>query len=226
MYKDSTYRDKFIQLRMWMPAIAEAVKKELRNELSNTGAEFTKKHFASKNTAKLTAEELGEGFLSAIEGEDHGEAIGEFVANSWLLKNTDLYDFFEGELKKISVNVEEIECIESSKAKDISEAAVEQFGAKKSYLFSVMNSVVFPKEIFENLEKRAHQDVKDQESQKTQKEEALTLEKVRVNAETQVARLKDKYEKKLSGLEKKYLQDVASLKKQISSLQKQLQAKC
>lgn len=226
MYKDSTYRDKFAHLKVWMPTIAEVVKKELKGELSNTGSEFVKKYFPGKNVSKLTPQELASGFLSAIETEEHGEAIGEFVANSWLLKNTDVYDFFEKELKKISGNIEEIDVLEAAKAKELSDSAVSEFGAKKVYLFSVMNSVVFPKQTFEELEKIAHQDVQNQEELKIQKEEALTLEKVRVNAETQIARLKDKYEKKLAGLEKKYLQDVASLKKQISNLQKQLQAKC
>ena len=43
------------------------------------------------------------------------------------------------------------------------------------------------------------------------------------NFETEMARVKDKYEKKLNGLQKKYQVDVENLKKQIAQLQRKLQ---
>ncbi len=43
--------------------------------------------------------------------------------------------------------------------------------------------------------------------------------------EREIARLTDKYEKKLAGLQKKYITDMENFKKQISQLQRKLQDK-
>jgi hypothetical protein len=52
-----------------------------------------------------------------------------------------------------------------------------------------------------------------------EKQSAETLEKA---YEREIARLTDKYEKKLQGLQKKYLFDTEALKKQIATLQRKL----
>ena len=102
------------------------------------------------------------------------------------------------------------------------QTSVKHFGAKKTYLFSVFNSVVFPAVVYAQLKEMAMVESKatheEQEAKKTL--ESCELMEQRHNRE--MSALTDKFEKKLIGMQKKYLQDVAILKKQISTLQKKL----
>ncbi len=54
-------------------------------------------------------------------------------------------------------------------------------------------------------------------------QEAKSVEQIKRHCEQEVARLTDKYEKKLLGMQKKYAIDTAQLKKQIGMLQKKLE---
>ena len=100
MLKDATYKEKYNALKNWMPAIVDVVKKDLKNEHLKTDFVFAKRYFAGKNLNKLTNEELVAGYASAIQQEEKGEEIAEFITNRWLIKNSELYGFFEEELKE------------------------------------------------------------------------------------------------------------------------------
>jgi len=225
MLKNSTYRDKFSLLNFWMPYIAEAIKKELKQDHLKSDWGFAKKYFAGKNIAKLTADELADGYLKAILEDDNGDNIGEFIANRWLLKHGEIYHFFDQELTQINANVEEIEVLEAEKSREIADASIQKFGAPATYLFSVINSVVFPEACIAEMEQRAKSDLNVQQELEAAIEGERSIDKIKKECEMQIARLTDKYEKKLLGLQKKYLKDVEGLKKQIASLHKQLNGK-
>lgn len=216
MSKDSTYQEKFSILKSWMPLIVETIKKDLKN------SKLAKNYLPSKPSAKLTNEDLVKAYSRAISEDENGEAIGEWVAQHWLLKKPDLYGFFELKLSSINPEFDQIEQIDQQVAKEIINEACENFESSDVYLFSVINAVVFPPETFKDLEKRAKEEKANKEAFETSANEEKSIEKLKVSYEQQIARLTDKYEKKLQGFEKKYLNDTESLKKQLAILQKKL----
>lgn len=216
LLKDSTYQQKFAtQLKPWMPLIVETTKRDLKQ------GPLARKYF-SKPIAKLTADELKDGYLRAIAEDEQGESIGEWVAQCWLLKKPDLYAYFKDKLSEINPEFDQIEEIEHSKANAIVKEAISQFGAPDIYLFTIINAVVFPADVVDDLSAKAESEVKDAQQKKQAAHEEKSTEKMIANYEQQIARLTDKYEKKLQGFERKYLDDTESLKKQISLLQKRL----
>jgi hypothetical protein len=222
MLKDATYKEKFAMLARWMPAIVETVKKDLRNEHLKKDYAFVRYYFSGKNFNKLSTEELAQAYTHAIANGENAEELAEFVSNRWLLKHTDLYHYFEQQLTRINPNFSEIDLIDKSTSLNLMEDAIRQFGAAQTYLFCILNSVVFPDEIYELLNQRAEQNVQQTQVEAANQKELQSLEDMKRNCEQQVARLTDKYEKKLAGLQKKYTQDVANLKKQIVNLQRKL----
>lgn len=222
MYKNASYKEKYASLQHWLPSIIEIVKKDLKNEHLKKDFVFIKKYLPTSNIHKVTVEELAQAYQKAIAEEENGEDIAEFITTRWLLKNSELYDFFESQLKNISTDFTTIEEIDLAKAQKIAKAASDEFGHQSAYLFSVLNSVVFPAEVFHQLEKQAKDESQRKNQENVQQNEKQSLEAQRIAFERDVARLTDKYEKKLAGLQKKYLDDTEGLKKQISSLQRKL----
>ncbi|WP_068467880.1 hypothetical protein [Candidatus Protochlamydia phocaeensis] len=225
MYKDASYKEKFAALADWLPSIIDSVKKDLKNEHLKKDFVFVKKFFPSKNFNKLTNEDLTEAYQKAIAEEEKGEEIAEFVTSRWLIKHGDLYEFFETRLTQINPNFSELEELTSAQAHSLMEEAIREFGAPQTYLFAVLNSVVFPADTFKQLEKRAKQENQQQVEQAQLDAEKMTMDQVKKEFEREIARLTDKYEKKLAGLQKKYLTDVEGLKKQIAQLQRKLHEK-
>jgi len=221
MLKNATYKDKFQMLRPWMEQIVDSVKKDLKNEHLRSDPAFCKQYLVGKHYGKATAPELAEAYSQAIQGEN-GEALAEFITNRWLLKHTDLYDFFEQELTKISPNFTELEEIPFTQAETIAKHSSKEFGVLPTYLFAVLNSVVFPKPVFTHMEKQAQEEA--QHAAHAEKHAVAEKEHkdLKTHFEQQIARITDKYEKKLQGLEKKYRIDTEQLKKQVSLLQRKL----
>lgn len=225
MHKDTTFKEKFAILNPWMPQIIETIKRDLKNEHLKRDIVFLKTYFPSKNPNKLTTEELSKAYLHAIANADNGENLGEFLTNRWLLKHGEIYHFFEQQLTQINPNFTELDEIDVPVAENVMHKAIDQFGAQNTYLFAIMNSVVFPREVYNQLRSKAEADVQSKEIQDARLQEKATDESLQKAHEREIARITDKYEKKLSGLQKKYLQDVEGLKKQISILQRKLNGK-
>lgn len=222
MLKETSYSEKFQTLKKWMPNIMESIKKDVKNEHLKKDWQFAKKYFTGVNLNKVTKEELSSGYLAAIEQEEKREEIAEFISNCWLLKNGDVYHYFEEELKRINPNFNEIESINADQSEKILKGSIEQFGAYKSYLFSVLNSVAFSQQHLENLKQLAENENVKEEQETLQNRENKSVEEMKKAYELIISRMSDKYEKKLSGLQKKYLQDTEAFKKQIATLQSKL----
>jgi hypothetical protein len=223
MNKNASYKEKFAYLRDWMPMIIDSIKRDLKNEHLKKDFLFVKQFFASKNLNKISSEEWVNAYSQAIEKEENGEALGEFITSRWLLKHTEIYDFFEQELSQLTSDFTELEQLDMPTSLKLMQASVQQFGAPSTYVFAVLNSVVFPDEAFQKLGEQARQEVQENEAHQIMLNEKMTIEKMQRSFEQEIARLNDKYEKKLSGLQKKYLIDVENLKKQVAVLQRQLQ---
>lgn len=220
MLKDATAQQKFALLNEWLPDIINEVRKDLKNDHLRNDPKFLKKYIG-KNLQKVEVEDLVKSYATAVaEGEnDH---LAEFIYQRWLLKNTDIYDFFVGQLEKINEDFTELKELDATTSKEISERSCQQFGACKTYCFSVINSVVFPKSIYDDLNNRAKKEKVEKASQKEEQNHLASQEEVVKSFELKIQRLTDKYEKRISGLEKKYLNDTEVLKKQIAQLQKKL----
>lgn len=209
-------------IKEWMPTVIDSIKKDLKNDHLKQDYSFVKKYLVNKNFQKATTEELVDAYIRALEEEELADDIAEFMINRWLLKNTEVYNFFADELKKINPDFTELEEIDHESSVQIVEKANSQFGAPKTYLFSVLNSVVLSPKAFDELAKQATQEKQIKEDQEQTQNQLRSIEDMQRNYDLQIARITDKYEKKLQGLQKKYLQDVESLKKQVSQLQKKL----
>lgn len=222
MLKNSTYTEKMKMMEELFSCVVKDIKKDLKNDHLKNNRHFFKTYFSNQNLNKITEEELTDGYLKAFGNEEDFEELGEFFANRWLIKNTDLYDFFELSLSKISPDFTSLEILEDPIAEDLMQKSIEKFGAPKAYIFSVFNSVVFPEKILNQFKSQAIEEKKQKEIEKIQEEKDELKRKEERNFEQIIARLTDKYEKKLSGLEKKYHADIATLKKQISNLEHKL----
>lgn len=225
MLKDTTYKEKFQILNDWLDGIIETVKRDLRNEHLKKDWNFVKKYFAGKNSNKLTTEDLVLAYRSAIADEENGEEIGEFIAARWLLKNTEIYQFFEEKLRAITTDFSTLTEISYPQAEAIMNEAVTHFGAPKTYLFCVINSVVFPENIYAELRKKAKAQDDQEAIHAEEAKEQLLYDDLKKIHDREVLRLTDRYEKKLLGMQKKYLVDMEGFKKQIAQLQRKLLAK-
>lgn len=223
MYKNATCKEKFADLKEWIPYLVDSVKKDLRNEHLKNDLFFVKKYLSSKNIHKVTTEELAEAYAKAIEEEEQGEDLAEFITSRWLLKNSELYEFFEKQLSQINPDFANLEELSPQQAQTLIEASNQAFGAPHTYLFSVLNSVVLPAESFEKLKQQAKNQKVKQEEKVQWASQQQSVDQMRKEFEREMARLTDKYEKKLAGLQKKYLTDTDALKKQIAALQRKHQ---
>lgn len=213
-----TYTQHLHTLNPWFDSLLHVVKKDLKQDHLSKDKVFVKNYLRNKPVAKLTQEDLSQAYKQVIR--DGAENVAEFIAVRWLLKHTDLYQFFETELTKMTPDFEQLKELPGTIAEPLIERAVEQFGAEKTYIFSVLNSVVFSEELLKELRGRAEQDLS---SNQTELEEKVSRENTKEHYEELIRKLSDKYEKKLLGLQKKYVNDTDAYKKQISGLMRKLQ---
>ncbi|MBA3956973.1 MAG: hypothetical protein H0X51_01065 [Parachlamydiaceae bacterium] len=222
MLKNATYKEKFELLKEWFPTIVQEIKSDLKNDHLKQDSQFSKKYFPGKNVPKLTAEELSAGYLQAFSQEPEADNIADFIFNQWLLKNTDVYQYFETSLEKIDPNFTELTELSAAHSTTLINGSVQQFGPTKTYLFSVINSVVFPKSAYDSLRIAAQKADKETATTQAHANEQKSLESMKHSHAQEIARLTDKYEKKLQGLQKKYMQDTEALKKQVATLQRKI----
>lgn len=215
--KDVSFREKIEILQPVLHDILSDIKKELKNEHLRKDIVFTNKYFSKKTIDKITIEDLAEGYLRALR--DGNEEAGEWISSRWMLKHPEVYQFFAEKLSEINPKFDEITKIEDSAAEKIKKEAIEAFGPKDTYIFSILNSVVFPQFIFEDLKNK----ISSLAPVEIEVDGVLTPEELKKKYENNLAKLTEKYEKKLASLEKKYVQDMDGYKKQIATLQRRLQ---
>lgn len=220
MLKETGYQEKFELLKPWLVDIIEVVKKDLKNEHLKIDKEFCRRYFLGKNFIHVPLNEMAEAYYRDIQEGNVG--LGEFIATRWLLKNTDIYDYFEKTLKKISDDFEELDQLPEETAHPLLEGAVDEFGATRTYLFSVLNSVVFPEELYEELRASAVKETEKVRQEAEAEQVAESLEAMQKRHSRELSAMSDRYEKKLSGMQRKYLRDMEILKKQVGRLQKKL----
>lgn len=220
MLKDATYQEKFEMLKVWCEEIIETVKKDLKNEHLKKDRNFCRRYFLGKDPSQLDAKSLSAAYSQDIAEGNVG--LAEFIATRWLLRNTDIYGFFEGRIKAINPDFESIEELDEKKSYALVKEASEEYGAEKTYIFSVFNSVVFPKKVYDELRVQAEKGTFQERKEREETKEKLTVADLQKRFDRESKAMKERFEKKLSGLQKKYINDTEALKKQLSELQKKM----
>lgn len=219
MDRNATYVQKFQLLKPWILEIVRDVKKDLKNEHLKADKRFFLKYFSGKAPAKLSVEELADAYYTQIV-QENDEGLAEFVCSRWLLKHTDLYEFFAVHLKGITDDFDQLEQLPQELGDTLVQQGIEQFGGRLTYLFAVINSVVFSQTQLDQLKQAAEQEQAQPEPEAA--DQSAELKRL----QREIARIENRYEKKLSGLQRKYINDTEALKKQVVTLQRKLSEGC
>jgi DNA repair ATPase RecN len=219
MIKEDPYQIKFDKLSPWIIDIFQVIKKDLRNDHLFKSPAFVQKHFPKCSLDKLTIDEFANAYVK--EFAEGNEELGEKVVARWVLKNADLYQFFVAELSKINPKYDEIDCLSAEIGSFLLSTSISRFGATATYIFSVLNAVVFTDEQFRKLREMALLE-KSQAKPLEEKRIFESIEAVKEHYEKEMRKLTEKYEKRMQGVERKYIQDVEGLKKQIAQLHKKI----
>lgn len=220
MIKDTPLKSKFENLQGFLGKILHDIRKDVRQEHLKQDRGFVQKYFSKKFVDKVAADELEKAYFSELVAEGN-EALGNWIVSKWILKHAEIYEYFASELVKINPKFEEITLISMDQAKVIGAKAVDQFGAEDAYIFSFLNSVAFPDEIFTALKEEAQRQAAKR-NEPAKHEEVVSVEALTERHQQEILKLADRYEKRLQAVTKKYVQDIEGLKKQIGGLQKKL----
>jgi hypothetical protein len=208
--------NQFLTLQNWTQEVLNAIKKDLKNDHLPTDPVFYKTYFGNRPQNRLTMEEI----FAAYEKElvQGNEDLAEFVVNRWVFKHGDLYQHFAERLSQINPDFEQIKQLNDAETETVLAGATESFGAIPTFLFAVLNGVVFPQPAIERLRKEAEREKTAREKNEANTQEQQTLDKLIAAHKREIARL----ESKIEGVQKKYGTDTEALKKQIKALQKKL----
>lgn len=208
--------NQFQTLQNWTLEVLHAIKKDIKNDHLHTDPLFYRTYFGNRPQNRLSLEEI----FGAYEKEllKGNEELSEWVVNRWVFKHGDLYQHFAERLSRINENFDQINTLTEAESREILKGAPEAFGAIPTYLFCVLNGVVFPKQVLEELRGQAEREKISLEKKSALTEEEESLEKTIASLKREIARQNDK----ILGVQKKYEKDTEALKKQIKILQQKL----
>jgi hypothetical protein len=206
--------NQFISLKNWMHVLLNAIRKDIKQDHLGSDPDFYRTYFGNRPQNRLTAEEI----FNAYETEllKGNQSLAEWVVNRWVFKHGDLYQVFAERLSQINEHFDQIQTLSVEESEIVLAGTVERFGAIPTFLFVVLNGVVFPEAVRNRLMAQAEQEKANLEKKSEEDEGKESLQKLLAAKEREIARLNDK----LLGVQKKYDKDVEALKKQIRALQK------
>ncbi len=209
---------KYHTLQPFLEEILTSIRKDIKTDYLPGSPAFCKANFGSRPINRLEGDEINVALIKELlVGNDD---LSEWVVNRWVFKHGDVYTHFAEKLSSIHSDFSSIDSLSLEQSQKILAGAKESFGARAVYFFSMLNGVVFPESIFNELRVAAEKESKE-EGVKTQiASEQLELEKILERHERETSRLVDKYEQKLAGVLKKYMTDTEALKAQVRALQK------
>jgi hypothetical protein len=216
MILEESYKTKFELLEPWGIEIFQAVKKEIKGEYLPKNPSIMQKYFHKKVVQKLGVEEMAPSFFQEIK--EGNEELGEWICNRWMLKNAEIYHFFAEELSKINPQFDAITSFSEEQERSLMERSLVRFGAARTYIFSLFNAVAFSEGLYAALRSQASVQEKVEEAPALE----INVEELKRKHAEEISRLVDKYEKRLLGVQKKYVLDTEGLKKQIAQLHRKL----
>jgi len=213
-------KNKFQTIQPWIPNILDAIKKEIRTDHLAASPSFARAHFGNRPLNRLTSEEI----FSVYEKEllSGNEDLADWVINRWVFKHGDIYQYFVERLSRINPDFASIETLDLEQSEEVLKGAPESFGFLSVYLFSWLNGVVFPEEVFTRLQQAAQKEEDQKKIMQKEESERKSLEETIAHQQRELFSMQQKYEAKVAGVMKKYTVDVEALKKQVRSLQRQL----
>ncbi|MGB7978439.1 MAG: hypothetical protein WCF19_04680 [Chlamydiales bacterium] len=211
--------NQFQALQNWTFEVLSAIKKDIKSDRLHTDPIFYRANFGNRPQNRLTAEEI----FAAYEKEllKGNNELAEWVVSRWIFKHGDLYNHFAERLSEVNPDFNEIKQLTEEESRRILDGAAESFGAIPTFIFSLLNGVVFPQSILDELQKGAEAERALLERRAESNIEQQSLEKVIASHQREVGRLNDK----ILGVQKKYERDTEALKKQIKGLQQKLNAR-
>ena len=219
MIVEDSYKIKFEKIQPWISTIFQVIRKDLKNEHLLKSPVFIQKHFSKRSLDKLTLDEFSEAYVKDIMEGD--EELGEKVVARWVLKNAEIFQFFVAELSKINPKYDEIQSLPSEVSAHLLNTSVQEFGSTITYLFCILNSVVLTQAQLVKLREMA---ILEQAEVKPVEEKSLfeSMDALKNHYEKEIRKLTEKMEKRVQGVERKYVQDVEGLRKQIAQLHKKM----
>ncbi len=213
-------KNKFQTIQPWIAFVLSSIKRDIKVEHLVKMPAFYKEHFGNRPLNRLTNEEILAVYEKALLQSDD-EDLSEWIVNRWVFHHGEIYQYFSEALSRIQSDFNQIQSLTDLQSRQILEGAIPSFGALNTYLFSVLNEVVFPENILKELRSQVEKETSSQEASggKQQPEE------IKAHYEKEILRLHKKCEDKILGVMKKHANDVEALKKQIRALQKQLNAR-
>jgi hypothetical protein len=206
--------NQFQALQNWTLEILDTIKKDIRTDHLHTDPVFYRTYFGNRPQNRLTADEIFAAYeKELLKGNDD---LAEWVVNRWVFKHGDLYKHFADRLSEVNPNFDEIKQLSEEESSRILDGAAESHGAIPTFIFSLLNGVVFPQTVLDRLRKAAEVEKVAREKKAVRDAEQESLEKILAAHQREVARLQDK----INGVQKKYEKDTEALKKQIKALQK------
>src|SRR5579872_7098691 len=218
----SNMENPFQSLQGWMNEVLSDIKKDIKTDHLSSDPVFYKTYFGNRPQNRLTTEEI----FAAYEKEllKGNTDLGDWVVNRWVFKHGDVYSHFAQNLSRVNPDFDAIESLTEEQSKEVLKGAVEFFGAISVFLFAVLNGVVFPESVKQNLKQLAEKERTAVLSEQKNDAEKQNLEQIIARHQREMTRLNEKYESRLAGVQKKYATDTEALKKQIRSLQQKLHA--
>lgn len=150
MIAQASYIEKFSSLKPFLEKIFREIKKEIRQDLQSKGSFLRKKlgaqsfHPEFKKISSLLEE-----CIVSSEGED----LGRWVSLAWVNTKGAIFELFHDHLEKVAEDYSTLTALPSDVEENLLKEAIEQFGVKNVYIFSLLNSVVFSSATFEKLKK-------------------------------------------------------------------------
>ena len=212
-------KNQFQTLQNWTHEIFNAIKKDIKSDHLHTDPVFYRTYFGNRPQNRLTSEEIFAAYeKELLKGNDE---LAEWVVNRWVFKHGDLYQHFVQRLERINPEFDQIQHLTKEESESVLEGAIESFGAIPTFLFSLLNGVVFPADVLERLRKAADAEKVSQKDEAEKNDKQEDLEKVVAAHQREIARLNDK----IAGVQRKYTNDTEALKKQVKALQQKVHAR-
>ncbi len=156
MAQIQTDQEKIILLRPWLLLIIKRIKKNLQEEHLAKDALFCSKYFGDRAWHLITLPQMVWAYTQEIEAGNC--ALAEFIGNRWVLKNEEMYRFFERKLQVLTSDFEQLSTLDEDFSRKLMEESVKEFGAVRTYIFVIFNSVVFPDTILSTLRSYAERE--------------------------------------------------------------------
>ncbi len=223
MIKDLSLKLKFEFLGPVFAKVLHDIRKDVKQEHLKKDRDFVQRYFDKAHLGKVSAQEIFRAYSTEIVQEGN-EDLASWVVSKWILKHAEMYEYFVIELSRVNPHFEEIQLLAMDVSKSMAAQAVDRFTLVDTYIFSVINAVAFPDEIFHHLKEQA-QRLHEEQLNKSASLDQVSIEELVLRHNEEILKLSDRYEKRLQAVSKKYIQDIDGLKKQLAILQKRLSEK-